>query len=60
MRQKTRTTLYMDPKIVEKAKKTGINISQFCENALIEAIKRLEDVYRLKNPKFFLGASGGI
>ena len=32
----------MDEEVVKKAKKIGLNLSQFCENALREAIKRLE------------------
>ena len=32
----------MDRKVVGKAKKIGLNISQFCENALKEAIEALE------------------
>gem|GEM_PF-4002771 len=42
---KRRTTLLLDEEVVKKAKKLGINISQFCENALREAIKRLEGMY---------------
>jgi len=30
---------------------TYVNISQFCENALMEAIKRLKDMYQPKNSK---------
>ena len=32
----------MNKEVVEKAKKLGLNLSQFCENALKEAIKRLQ------------------
>ena len=32
----------MNKEVVEKAKKLGLNLSQFCENALKEAIEALE------------------
>ena len=41
MGKKKNVLLYMDEEIVEKAKKMGLNLSQFCENALKEAIERL-------------------
>jgi post-segregation antitoxin (ccd killing protein) len=42
MGDKGKITLYMDLEVVEKAKEIGLNISKVSENALIEAIKRLE------------------
>ena len=34
--------VYLDPKIVAKAREIGLNISKICENALREAIRRLK------------------
>ena len=55
MTNKVRTTIYLDKEVVKKAKEIGLNISQFCENALKEAIKRLESPYyppdRKREPK---------
>ncbi|NIS79217.1 MAG: hypothetical protein GTO14_03130 [Anaerolineales bacterium] len=42
MIEKVKVNLTMDRKVVEKAKKIGLNMSQFCENALKEAIEALE------------------
>ena len=42
MSDKVKVNLTMSREVVEKAKKIGLNISQFCENALKEAIRRLE------------------
>ncbi len=42
MGKKQRTTLTIDKEILRKAKEIGINVSQFCENALKEAIEVLE------------------
>ena len=42
MGDKVKVNLTMDGKVVEKAKKIGLNISQFCENCLKEAIEVLE------------------
>ena len=42
MGKKARTTLTIDAEVLAKAHKIGLNVSQFCENALTEAIKRLE------------------
>ena len=39
---KKRTTLYIEAGLVEKAKELGLNVSKICENALKEAIKRME------------------
>jgi len=35
-------TIYVDPEVIKKAKEMGLNISKTCENALKEAIRRLE------------------
>ncbi len=42
MGDKVKVNLTISKEIVEKAKKIGLNISQFCENALKDAIERLE------------------
>ncbi len=42
MSEKVKVNLTMDRKVVENAKKIGLNLSQFCENALKEAIEALE------------------
>ena len=39
---KKRTTLYLEETLVERAKKSGLNISRICEIALEEAIRKLE------------------
>ena len=39
---KKKINLYIEEEIAKKAKEIGLNISQFCENALKEAIRRLE------------------
>ena len=43
MGKRIKVNLTMDEEVVKEAKKIGINLSQFCENALREAIKRLKD-----------------
>lgn len=40
--RKGKVTLYMDVETVETAKELGLNISKTCENALKDAIQRLE------------------
>jgi len=40
--KKVSTCLYIDRKILEAAKKSGLNLSRVSENALVEAIGRLE------------------
>ena len=42
MGNKVRTTLTIDKDILQTAMKMGINVSQFCENALAEAIQKLK------------------
>ena len=55
MTNKVRTTIYLDKEVVKKAKEIGLNLSQFCENALKKAIRRLEAPYyppdRRREPK---------
>lgn len=51
MGKKSKVTLYMDKKVVEKAKNIGLNLSKVCENALIRAIEALEQSYQPKEPK---------
>jgi post-segregation antitoxin (ccd killing protein) len=41
MGNKVSTCLYIDRKILENAKRLGLNVSRVSENALVEAIKRL-------------------
>lgn len=56
MGKRVKVNLTMDEEVVKKAKKIGINLSQFCENALREAIKRLEGMKTETNggtPIFF-------
>jgi site-specific recombinase XerD len=42
MGKKRSTCLYLDTRVVETAKRIGLNVSRVSENALIEAIGRLE------------------
>ncbi len=49
MGKKARTTLTIDKEVLEKAHKIGLNVSQFCENALREAIKKLEKPKTMTN-----------
>ena len=39
---KKKINLYIEEEVMKKAKEIGLNISQFCENALKQAIKALE------------------
>ena len=41
MGKKARTTLTIDEEVLRKAKEIGLNISQFCENKLKQAIEQL-------------------
>ena len=41
MTNKVKVNLTMNKEVVEKAKEIGLNIAQFCENALKEAIEAL-------------------
>ena len=71
MGNKARTTLTIDKDILQTAMKMGINVSQFCENALREAIQKLktptpatkgktELLGEASSERGFSGASGGI
>ena len=40
--KKARTTLTIDKEVLEKAHQIGLNVSQFCEKALKDAIELLE------------------
>ena len=51
MSKKVRTTLYLNKKVIEKAKKLGLNLSVVCENSLIQAIEAMEGVYGKREPK---------
>ena len=42
MGKKRMTSIRIDGEIIDKAKEIGLNISQFCENALKQGIKALE------------------
>ena len=50
MGKKVKITLYMDQKIVVKAKEIGFNISKLCENCLKRAIYALESTFQSNNP----------
>jgi hypothetical protein len=55
MGKKARTTLTIDRDVLRTAKKLGINVSQYCENALIEAIEKLRSPKTMTNGgKLFL------
>ena len=45
MRHKVRVSINLTLEAYEKAKNFGLNISKVCENALIQAIKALEEVF---------------
>ena len=49
MSGKVKVNLTMDRKVVEKAKKIGLNISKVSENALKELIRRIESPNAQKN-----------
>ena len=42
MTRKTRTNITVDPDVLRKAHELGLNVSKVCENALKDAIRRLE------------------
>ena len=48
MKNKQNITLYLDREVIEKARELGLNISKVCENALIQAVKALEDIFTEK------------
>jgi hypothetical protein len=56
MGKKVRTTLTIDGEVLKTAMEIGINVSQFCENALREAIQKLKNPSQATNgKKRFLG-----
>ncbi|TET26564.1 MAG: hypothetical protein E3J73_04365 [Candidatus Bathyarchaeum sp.] len=42
MMKKVNTCLYIDKQVLETARKVGLNLSRVSENALVEAIGRLQ------------------
>jgi hypothetical protein len=42
--------IYVDEKVIEKAKELGLNISKVCENCLKDMIKRIEGSNPSTNP----------
>ncbi len=51
MGRKVRTTLLIDEEVLKVAKQIGINVSQFTENALREAIYKLKSHNSTSNIK---------
>lgn len=51
MGKKTKLTIYVDQEVILKAKDIGLNLSKFCEKALIRAIEALEGIHLPKKPK---------
>ena len=49
MGNKTRTTLYLDAELVKNAHQLGLNVSKIAENALKDAIERMERPKTLNN-----------
>ena len=47
-RKRKNVVITLDPELVEKAKELGLNISKVCENALIQAVKALEEAFNEK------------
>ncbi len=44
MDTKTNTTIYLNPELTKLARELGLNISKTCENALKQAINRLQGI----------------
>jgi len=42
MTKKVISTIYLDEEVLKRAKEVGLNISRICENALEQAVHRLE------------------
>ena len=42
---KVTLTVYVDRRVVDEAKETGLNISKTCENALKQATEALKKIY---------------
>ena len=51
MSKKVKLTLSIDQEIVKSAKQIGLNLSQFCENALTEAVNALKSSNSRSNSK---------
>ncbi|MDH5782983.1 MAG: type II toxin-antitoxin system CcdA family antitoxin [Candidatus Bathyarchaeota archaeon] len=51
MGKKKSTCLYLDKKVVETARKLGLNVSKVAENALVEAIKKAEGTETRNEPQ---------
>ena len=49
MSKKVKVTLSIDSEIVKNAKQIGLNLSQFCENCLRNAILKLKSVENSQN-----------
>ena len=49
MGKKVRTTLTIDKDVLKTAKELGINVSQYCENALKEVIEKLKSPKTMTN-----------
>ncbi len=47
--EKVRTTLTIDDEVLKTGMKIGMNVSQFCENALREAIEKLKSPKTITN-----------
>ena len=59
MGKKARTTLTIDADVLKKAHELGLNVSQFCENALKHGINALEStVYHNYAKKGGIGTVG--
>ena len=58
MGKKVKVTLTIDGDVVNNAKQIGLNLSQFCESALINAIKALKPSNSSLKPKIRLLSQG--
>ncbi len=58
MSKKVKVTLTIDGEVVKNAKQIGLNLSQFCENALKNAIKALKPPISCIKPKIRLLSQG--
>ena len=50
--------MYLDKEVVETARQTGLNLSKICENALVEAIRRLRGPEQGRSLKSLTDAEG--
>ena len=51
MGKRKMTTIRIDEELLRKAHELGLNVSKVCENALKEAVRRLEGSEPSENPK---------